>query len=1022
MATSYCNSYHILVGLGGTGGKILKAFKMRMFEEFPDPKERNKQSVALLYVDSTDEMMGIGRPDFRVMGLDASFTQNEFLYIKDVDVTKILDNIDNYPAVKGIVSNVSAVKTAIGSLGQAAGQKRRAGRLLFAANAVAYVNALKDAYSRCDAVSHNAEKTNIHIFAGLCGGTGSGSIIDAIVQARKTFPEAIISVYAMIPEMHLPKANMDQGRYYQNGYAALNELNALQSNRFCPHDVTSANRVAKLFSDKVKGVADGLTLYSNVNENGLSISSLDELPKLVSDYVYARVFLINSTDSVNHDCIRAYTYENMDDFAYEYDETKNPDANNQIPIARTKKINSFGIKRVIYPELRVLKHITYTVGQKVLYQFKYNNWRDELGFIDEEPNVDYRQLFFRPEHLSDWKLDMMHLTLEKKILESDTDYPTFREYWHDKAIDYAEDAKATDNPLNELDDIMASFYEKQFRKDGVVKFYEAKKKVLPEMSKEIRKLVEKELFEKWKVGDISTTELVKIGNLLMEYINDIRKEINAADKKAQSELQQIADDRQANVTEWSHKSLLSKKLLGGNTNSFTEHQEILTDYYTTMTQIEALAFARDLAARLFIDLGKLVEEISGFGQRITEALDETNRLIAAQAKVNKGLEDMRGAIIEVSEDEQMVNFETTMNVDKANMTNIARQIRESIIPDTGFSSFGDLTSKISIKTITNAFDVKLSEVVKIKHEELIDQRTRVLGLNILTQLRQKLRTYEDIQRFAMDIVKQSGVYLLLNNDQMQIHVRNNEGNLSPSNPASINKKTILVSIPSPEKDDDLKSFADDLEKAFKSSFAQGSAQTSIVINKKSPRTDELSIITIAYCFPMRAISWMTPYKEKYEDFLHTGNAATDVNNAILLHSEGDGSQLPSIFVVPNAEQIAAKEATMTAANAQPQGMPEMPPMPGELEIPQIPVAEPEVNIYLSLAGKRYGPYNYATCKQLVQNKQMTEQSLVWQQGMTAWLPAGQVKELAALFAPEPPMPPMPDMPPMPEMPPMPPTV
>ena len=1022
MATSYCNSYHILVGLGGTGGKILKAFKMRMFEEFPDPKERNKQSVALLYVDSTDEMMGIGRPDFRVMGLDASFTQNEFLYIKDVDVTKILDNIDNYPAVKGIVSNVSAVKTAIGSLGQAAGQKRRAGRLLFAANAVAYVNALKDAYSRCDAVSHNAEKTNIHIFAGLCGGTGSGSIIDAIVQARKTFPEAIISVYAMIPEMHLPKANMDQGRYYQNGYAALNELNALQSNRFCPHDVTSANRVAKLFSDKVKGVADGLTLYSNVNENGLSISSLDELPKLVSDYVYARVFLINSTDSVNHDCIRAYTYENMDDFAYEYDETKNPDANNQIPIARTKKINSFGIKRVIYPELRVLKHITYTVGQKVLYQFKYNNWRDELGFIDEEPNVDYRQLFFRPEHLSDWKLDMMHLTLEKKILESDTDYPTFREYWHDKAIDYAEDAKATDNPLNELDDIMASFYEKQFRKDGVVKFYEAKKKVLPEMSKEIRKLVEKELFEKWKVGDISTTELVKIGNLLMEYINDIRKEINAADKKAQSELQQIADDRQANVTEWSHKSLLSKKLLGGNTNSFTEHQEILTDYYTTMTQIEALAFARDLAARLFIDLGKLVEEISGFGQRITEALDETNRLIAAQAKVNKGLEDMRGAIIEVSEDEQMVNFETTINVDKANMTNIARQIRESIIPDTGFSSFGDLTSKISIKTITNAFDVKLSEVVKIKHEELIDQRTRVLGLNILTQLRQKLRTYEDIQRFAMDIVKQSGVYLLLNNDQMQIHVRNNEGNLSPSNPASINKKTILVSIPSPEKDDDLKSFADDLEKAFKSSFAQGSAQTSIVINKKSPRTDELSIITIAYCFPMRAISWMTPYKEKYDDFLHTGNAATDVNNAILLHSEGDGSQLPSIFVVPNAEQIAAKEATMTAANAQPQGMPEMPPMPGELEIPQIPVAEPEVNIYLSLAGKRYGPYNYATCKQLVQNKQMTEQSLVWQQGMTAWLPAGQVKELAALFAPEPPMPPMPDMPPMPEMPPMPPTL
>ena len=79
MTNSYCNSNHILVGLGGTGGKILREFKMRMFEEFPEQEERNKQSVALLYVDSTDEMMpkdGRPRADFRVMGQDASFTNN----------------------------------------------------------------------------------------------------------------------------------------------------------------------------------------------------------------------------------------------------------------------------------------------------------------------------------------------------------------------------------------------------------------------------------------------------------------------------------------------------------------------------------------------------------------------------------------------------------------------------------------------------------------------------------------------------------------------------------------------------------------------------------------------------------------------------------------------------------------------------------------------------------------------------------------------------------------------------------
>ena len=116
---SFCTANHILVGLGGTGGKILRAFKMRMFEEFPTQEERDKQPVALLYIDSTDEMMpkdGKARADFRVMGQDASFTNNEFLNIKAVDVEHILDHIYNSPSVKGIVSNVSAVKSAIGSL------------------------------------------------------------------------------------------------------------------------------------------------------------------------------------------------------------------------------------------------------------------------------------------------------------------------------------------------------------------------------------------------------------------------------------------------------------------------------------------------------------------------------------------------------------------------------------------------------------------------------------------------------------------------------------------------------------------------------------------------------------------------------------------------------------------------------------------------------------------------------------------------------------------------------------------
>lgn len=1029
---NYCTGNHILVGLGGTGGKILKAFKMRMFEEYPTAEERKKLPVALLYVDSTDEMMpkdGRSRPDFRVMGQDASFTSNEFLNIKAVDVEYILDHISSYPSVSGIVDNVARVKSAIGSLGEAAGQMRRAGRLLFAANAIGYVNSLRDAFARCQSVSGDVSTLYINIFAGLSGGTGSGSIVDAVVQTRKTFPDAVISVYAMMPEMHLPKADMDMGRYYPNGYAALAELNAMQAGKWYPHDVTGRTE-ARLHNDRIKGVANGLTIYSNVNENGVTVNSLKDLPKIVSDYVFARIFVVNESDESLIGIKHAFKYENMEKFSYEYDEAGNADAVGVMPVARTKKITSFGIKRVMYPELRILKHITYTVGESVLYQFKYNNWRENQGFVNEERNKDYRKEYLNSDNLSKWMLDEKHLTQEVKVLESDADYPLFSDYWHDKAIGYAEDAKKAECPLNELDNIMAEFYTSHFREEGVESFYVGKAKAIPELSKEIRHGIEAELFEKWKVGDVSIVELQKVSKLLLERMGEIRTELEARIKEAKEEYEACDQDRMDNVSEWSRLGIL-QRMVGAGARRYADHQGILTDYYTAKTQLIALEFAKQLAAKVFVELGKMDADILSFSQKINEAIEETERLVAAQRKVNKGLEDMKGAIIEVSEDDAMTEFEVDLKIDKVDMPNISRQLRESILPQEEFINFGRLANEISVDDIKDAFDVKLSAVVKAKHDEKADSDNKVLGLNILTQLQQKLRTDDDIKKFAHDIVSQSGAFLKLNNDQIQLHLRNNEGDISPSNPASTNKKVILVSIPSPDENTSLTKFADKLEDAIKNSFNQSIARTEVIIDRKSPRKDELCIITVSYQFPMRAIDWMATYKERYEQFLNTGNPNTDASNAILLHSEGDGKNLPPVFALSDEEIRAKLAANTQSAQAfcqaqqpfgqaqqpfgQPQGMTPppggpTPPPPGGLTPPVF--QEPQVNLFINVAGQSYGPYNYATCKQYAQAGQLTAQTMVWMEGMPAWAPAGQVPALQALFAPLAAMPGQPTPPPM----------
>lgn len=1029
MATLKTN--HILVGLGGTGGKILRAFKMRMFEEFPNADERNKQPVALLYVDSTREMMGIGRPDMDVLGQDASFTENEFLNIKGCDVPELLDNIDQHPELNGIVRNVGAVRTAIGNLGEAAGQMRRAGRLLFAVNANRYVSALQNCYAACNQRSQNDTK-EIHIFAGLCGGTGSGSIIDAIAQARNIpgWDKAQINVYAMIPEQDLPKADMDKGRYYQNGYAALLELNALQTGRFNPSDVSSNGEPLSLFSARIKGVANGIALYSNVNANGCTVDSFEELPRIVSDYIYSRIFLIDSTEKACNDLIRAFNFENMDSSALEHDETVLA-AEGENPFARTKKLYSFGLKRIIYPEQRVLKHMIYTVGRSILYQFKYNNWRNNLGYVDEEQNFDYRAEYLKDEVLTRWLLDEPHLTLEEEILttKDGPKYEKFYNWWHGRVMDFADFCNDYEFPLAELSKQMDGMFAEQFREEGVVNYYKTKLRSLNQISLQIRGTIERELFNKWRDGSMSITELRRVGELIANYVaTDLKEQLEesvrnnkAALEESQGVLAEIADD-------WANVGFVGKFVTKKRKDHYVKYQEELSFNLELRTRKVGLEFALQLQSDLQRELGNMSDEINSFSKLLSDAIDETSRLINAQRKTNKGLEDMRGAVIEVSEEDRMTKYEEELRIDKESMGAMTRQLREAILPNLEFKNFGDLLTHIHVHEIKRAFDVELSRIIQEKHAELPATATKVLGLNILTQLQQKLGTNnQKIQEFAQTLLRQSGAYLNLDTVEMKATIPNNDPAVPGTN---INMSEILISIPSPEDNENLTAFANMLKSAFEDAVENGVKKPNIFM--KSTRKNELSIITIRYAFPMRALSWLPGYKKRYEKLLHSGNANLDRKNAILLHSEGLGDQYPDLMAKRGAELKKAMEekaaATATAAPASaaqsapvtPPAPPAgMPPMPGAPQMPPAPT--PTVQLYLYIGGQQYGPYDWATCKQLVGTGQLTAQTPVWEQGMAAWTPAGQVQKLQQLFAPAMPagMPPMPPSTPTPPaMPPM----
>lgn len=1011
---------HILVGLGGTGGKILREFKMRMFEEYPDVNDRMKIPVALLYVDTTREMMGLGREDFNVLGQDAGFAENEFLNVKSVDVTKIIDEIDNYPKLRGIVDNVKGVRSAIGNLGEAAGQKRRAGRLLFAVNADRYVMALQDAYARCHRANSSGEASKtVHIFAGLSGGTGSGSIIDAVAQARKLWNDAKILVYAMLPERDLPKPDMDKGRYYPNAYAAMRELNALQVGKFQPYDVTGDGEPLDYISMKpsAKGVADGISVYSNLNENECTVNSFTELPRIVSDFAYSRIFQIRPDVEECHDILRAYNFENLDGFEMENDERLLPeevDKDEEFPKTRTCKISSFSIKRIIYPEMRVLKHITYSTGEDVLNQLRYNHWSDNHGFLNEPQNKDYRSVYLADSYLQRWMLDLEHLTLEKKVLPLDKEYPPFKEDWTENIENLAVPCQEDSCPPAAIRSSMNQIYNETFRGNGVETYYKVKSKSIKEIAKEIRRTVEHQLFSEWRNGDLSMMDLVKIVSIMAEYVSDdLKKKIDEAIVRNDEELNKSSKTLDAIIDDWANSGFLRGKLLGKKNDYYAEARLELSYLMTARTMKVALEFAKELQQLLNLEFGKFVEAVNNFNALINDAIERTEQQLAAQKKKNPGLENPKGSIIEVSEDSAMLEFERDTRVDKKMMRESSQQLREALVGDKDFIDFADLYSRLTIDDFLHAFDVQLSKKIIARHEELPVSATKVLGLNILTQLKQKLDTQQKINEFAQSVIRQTGPYVILDSGQLGFQVRNND---IAKEGVNRNLKETYIALPDPEKNPELEDFAKKLEKAFRDMTPQGVKEPKI--HRGGSRDNEMFIISINSGYPMRAIKWLTPDKKKYDRFMHSGNAVTDQTNAIMLHSEGEGDSLPDIFALSDKEcrELDAKKPQRQQPQAPQQaapapampGAPVPPPMPGATVPPPMPAADPVVQMFLFVGGAQYGPYDYATCRQFTTTGQLTPETMVWEQGMAAWTPAGQVEKLKGLFAPA-----MPTPPPMP---------
>lgn len=89
---------------------------------------------------------------------------------------------------------------------------------------------------------------------------------------------------------------------------------------------------------------------------------------------------------------------------------------------------------------------------------------------------------------------------------------------------------------------MNGMFDESFRDEGVRGYYNTKLRSLNPIALKIRDNIEKELFNKWRDGQISIMELSRIGELLAGYVaDDMKKKIDTSVDENKSRLKESDD-------------------------------------------------------------------------------------------------------------------------------------------------------------------------------------------------------------------------------------------------------------------------------------------------------------------------------------------------------------------------------------------------------------------------------------------------------------------------------------------------
>ena len=222
----------LVIGLGGTGGDVVRTIKRTFAERYELPKDDRGNTrpvpdkTAYLVLDTDLKQRG-------------GFDSNEVLDISFAGLETLLAperreyNLTEFER-KWVNKNLNAAANGFG-----AGTHRQAARFMLSRNYNQVYNAILDALTSIISVRLGTAKpvgrTEIVIVTGICGGTGSGLFLDIPQIVRHMIKNVAqlsglryqITGYIVMPDITLANVKGNESQktiFQQNSYAALKEL------------------------------------------------------------------------------------------------------------------------------------------------------------------------------------------------------------------------------------------------------------------------------------------------------------------------------------------------------------------------------------------------------------------------------------------------------------------------------------------------------------------------------------------------------------------------------------------------------------------------------------------------------------------------------------------------------------------------------------------------------------------------------------------------------------------------------